>query len=67
MDYELLFSKYDKSRGVEDSHQLEDEIYRRFICDVATGRFESPAKMMEMAQRVKSMIDERVNCCRWFA
>ena len=67
MDYELLFSKYDTSRGVDDSHQLEDEIYRRFICDVATGRFESPAKMMEMAKRVKSMIDDRANCCRWFA
>ena len=67
MDYDLLFSKYDNSRGMEDSHQAEDEIYRRFICDVASGRFESPEKMMEMAQKVKGLIDDRANCGRWFA
>ncbi len=67
LDYNLLFSNYDNSRGMEDSHQAEDEIYRRFICDVATGRFESPEKMMEMAKRVKGLIDDRANCGRWFA
>jgi hypothetical protein len=67
MDYDLLFGKYDNSRGMEDSHVAEDEIYRRFICDVATGRFENPEKMMEMAQKIKKIIDERANCGRWFA
>ena len=67
VDYDLLFGKYDNSRGMEDSHMAEDEIYRRFICDVATGRFESPEKMMEMAQKIKNIIDERANCGRWYA
>jgi ribosomal protein L24E len=67
MDYDLLFGKYDNSRGMEDSHLAEDEIYRRFICDVATGRFESPEKMMEMAQKIKNLIDDRANCGRWYA
>ncbi len=67
LDYDLLFRNYDNSRGIEDSHQAEDDIYRRFICDVATGRFESPEKIMEMAKKVKDLIDDRANCGRWYA
>jgi hypothetical protein len=67
MNYDLLFGKYDNSRGMDDSHLAEDEIYRRFICDVATGRFESQEKMMDMAKKIKKLIDERANCGRWYA
>ena len=67
LDYDLLFRNYDNSRGIEDSHQAEDDIYRRFICDVATRRFESPEKMIEMAMKIKDLIDDRANCGRWYA
>ena len=65
-DYDEMFKEFEKG-CTEEAHRVEDEIYRRFICDVATGHFVSTEEMMEMAKKIKTMIDERVDSCRWYA
>jgi hypothetical protein len=65
-DYTKMFKDFEEG-CTESAHRIEDEIYRRFICDVATGHFKSPEKMLAMAKKIKTMIDERVDCCRWYA
>ncbi len=65
-DYNKMFEDF-KQGCTEEAHRVEDKIYRRFICDVATGHFTSPEEMMEMAKKIKNMIDDRVDSCRWYA
>ena len=59
-------NRFSNKRGKKRSPYYE-EIYRRFICDVATGHFTSPEEMMEMAKKIKTIIDDRVDSCRWYA
>jgi hypothetical protein len=65
-NYDAIFTDI-QTGCTETSHMCEDELYRRFVCDVATGRFESPEKMMEIAVRIKTYIDDNVHQCRWYA
>jgi len=65
-NYDAIFTDI-QTGCTETSHMCEDELYRRFVCDVAMGRFESPEKMMEMAVRIKTYIDDNVHKCRWYA
>lgn len=65
-NYDAIFTDI-QTGCTETSHKCEDELYRRFVCDVAAGRFESPEKMMEMAVRIKTYIDDNVHQCRWYA
>lgn len=65
-DYNKMFEDFEQG-CTESAHRIEDQIYRRFICDVATGHFTSPEEMMEMAKKIKTMIDDRVDSCRWYA
>jgi len=65
-DYNKMFEEFEQG-CTESAHQVEDEIYRRFICDVATGHFKSTEEMMEMAKKIKTIIDDRVDSCRWYA
>jgi hypothetical protein len=68
-DYDEMIKEIDGNNGncTETAHKTEDEIYRRFVCDVATGHFSSPEKMIEMAKKIKDIIDDRIDCCRWYA
>jgi hypothetical protein len=65
-DYNKMFEEFEQG-CTEEAHRVEDEIYRRFICDVATGHFTSTEEMMEMAKKIKTIIDDRVDSCRWYA
>ena len=70
-DYNELFAdlnEYTENQHTESAHMTEDEIYRRFIRDVASGKFKNPEDMILMAKKIKKeIIDDRVCECRWYA
>lgn len=68
-DYNELFNELNENpNSTEDNHRTEDEIYRRFIRDVASGKFNSQEDIILMAKKIKKeIIDDRMCECRWYA
>ncbi len=68
-DYNKLFNELNENpHSTEDNHRTEDEIYRRFIRDIASGKFNSQEDIIIMAKKIKKeIIDDRMCECRWYA
>jgi hypothetical protein len=65
MDYKTLFKEYKEEREYApfekkiDKREILEEIYRRFACDVASGRL-SAKKQKKIAKKIKEIIDDKV-------
>ena len=62
-DYDEMFDEledwdYNKYKDLDDIY-IRNEISNRFIMDVASGKFESPEKMVEMANKILEMVNKR--------
>jgi hypothetical protein len=57
-NYDVMFEEFEYAKGSSDSHNILEEIQRRFIEDIASGNFEGKQeKIMEIAKRIsKSLI-----------
>ena len=70
--YSDLFGAYDDSfSDTESVHIAEDNLYRRFIKDVALGKFKNLEEITDMAKKIKKIIidpnDGAWESCRWYA
>lgn len=62
-DYDEMFDEledldYNKYKDLDDIY-IRNEISNRFIMDVASGKFESPEKMVEMANKILEMVNKK--------
>ena len=73
---EKIMSKYKKmfihlkevNHDNEEAHYIQDEIYRKFIKDIASGKFESKEDIVVLAKEIKKNVivyDNTNN--RWYA
>jgi hypothetical protein len=60
--------KLNESAYIEESHMLQDKLYRQFIRDIAKNRFENYDTLKHIARLIKKYVvkyDKEQN--RWYA
>ena len=72
--YQEMFEsleKYNKTDDIERIHIIEDQIYRRFIKDIAAKKITNINSIIELAAKINDIVikpnDGAWDTCRWYA